>query len=196
VYQHLDDYIGKLLLQKETEQYLNSACDGLMESIDAKDQSTFIHDVFEAEFMKTFKGPDGEKLFIDCADECHLAFSLCVDHFNTNGLHKQGPSTSSGIIAMACLNLSIQICYKPEYLYLCGIIPGPHAPHGHPLNHNLMLLIDDLTATWQKGVLPMDSHAFQGTYCSCHCCLSVMWHERSHALLSIQVINTLVVSVS
>jgi hypothetical protein len=101
---------------------------------------------------------------------------------------------------MACLNLPIEIHYKPEYLYLCGIIPGPHAPHGHSLNHYLTLLINDLTASWQKGVL----------YCGQPCMprdvllmlllfaksVISLWHKRLHALPSVQAINTLVVSVS
>ena len=152
VYQHLDDYIGSLLSQKETEQYLDGACDDLMETIATNDKPTFVHDVFEAAFLKTFKGPDGGKLFVDRSGECRLAFSICVDFFNTQGSSKRSQTASTGIIALACLNLPIEIRYKPEYMYLCGIIPGPHAPHNHALNYYLKPLVDDLEVSWQKGV--------------------------------------------
>jgi hypothetical protein len=37
-------------------------------------------------------------------------------------------------------------------MYLCGIIPSPHAPHGAALQYYLVPLIDDLMASWVRGV--------------------------------------------
>ena len=152
VYCHIDDYIASLLSRKELEEHLDRACDDLAESLDADEQTTFVHDIFESKFMKTFKGPDEKQPFVYRSGECRLAFSLCVDHFNVGGMRKRGPSVSSGIIALACLNLPLNIRYKPEYMYLAGIIPGPRAAHGAALNHYLKPLIDDFEESWRKGV--------------------------------------------
>jgi hypothetical protein len=95
IYHHLNDYIGSLLSQKGIELELDLPCDDPMESIAANnDPPTFVHNIFEAEFMRTFRGPDGNHLFVYCQGECHLAFSLCIDFFNVGGLHTYMGSNS------------------------------------------------------------------------------------------------------
>ncbi|KIO03365.1 hypothetical protein M404DRAFT_89549, partial [Pisolithus tinctorius Marx 270] len=90
----------------------------------------------EAEFLHQFTGPQPGKLFINRGDEGCYAFALHVDFFNPEGMHQHGVTISSGIISMACLNLPLDICYKPENLYLAaGIIPGPKQPSLEKLNH-------------------------------------------------------------
>ena len=56
----------------------------------------------------------------------------------------RGASTSSGIISMACLNLPLDVRYKPENMYLAGIIPGPKQPSLENLNHYIRPLIAQL----------------------------------------------------
>ncbi|TFK72422.1 hypothetical protein BDN72DRAFT_869515 [Pluteus cervinus] len=53
---------------------------------------------------------------------------------------------------MACLNIPLEIRYKPENLYLAGIIPGPVEPHGDRTNHYIRPLIEDLAVSWHRGV--------------------------------------------
>jgi hypothetical protein len=53
---------------------------------------------------------------------------------------------------MACLNLPLDIRYKPENMYIAGIIPGPHKPSLTELNHYIRPLINDLHASWTRGV--------------------------------------------
>ncbi|TFK45236.1 hypothetical protein OE88DRAFT_1640188 [Heliocybe sulcata] len=53
---------------------------------------------------------------------------------------------------MACLNLPYDIRYKPENMYLAGIIPGPREPHLTDLNHYVRPLVDDMSMSWSKGV--------------------------------------------
>ena len=50
---------------------------------------------------------------------------------------------SLGIIAMACLNLPADVRYKPENMYLAGIIPGPEEPKLELLNYYQEPLIRD-----------------------------------------------------
>lgn len=52
---------------------------------------------------------------------------------------------------MACLNLPVDIRYKPENMYL-SIIPGPQQPHHMGLNHYLRPLIDDMVVSWKNGI--------------------------------------------
>ncbi|KAG2746128.1 hypothetical protein P692DRAFT_20739319 [Suillus brevipes Sb2] len=90
---------------------------------------------FKAQFLHQFRGPEPGLLFIDRGEEGHYAFALHVDFFNPEGMNLHGASTSSGIISMACLNLPSDIRYKPENMYLAGIIPGPKQPSLEHLNH-------------------------------------------------------------
>ncbi|KIJ65076.1 hypothetical protein HYDPIDRAFT_57405, partial [Hydnomerulius pinastri MD-312] len=55
-------------------------------------------------------------------------------------------------ISMACLNLPLDIRYKPENMYLAGIIPGPKQPSLENLNHYIRPLMLDLAASWERGV--------------------------------------------
>ena len=53
---------------------------------------------------------------------------------------------------MVCLNLPANMCYKPENIYLAGIILSPHKPSINEVNHFLCPLIDELLGLWQDGV--------------------------------------------
>lgn len=152
VYHHLDDFVGSLLSREDLEKHIDDACDNLKSSVDKNEEVPhFVHDIFQAPFMRKFDGPDN-KLFIDRGEEGRLAFSLSVDGFNTEGLRKRGASSSSHIISLACLNLPYSIRYKPENMFLAGIIPGPHSPTETELNHYLTPLVDDMEASWKNGV--------------------------------------------
>lgn len=48
------------------------------------------------------------------------------------------------MIVMACLNIPSKLRYKPENLYLVGIIPGPDEPALERLNHYMRPLVSDL----------------------------------------------------
>lgn len=100
------------------------------------------------------KGPEGasETLFIDRGDEGRYAFAMNVDFFATEGMRTRGPHTSCGIISLACLNLPVDIRYKPENMYLAGVIPGPSEPSKTELNHYIRPLVDDMSTSWTRGI--------------------------------------------
>ncbi|KAE9400325.1 hypothetical protein BT96DRAFT_819473, partial [Gymnopus androsaceus JB14] len=93
-----------------------------------------VENVFEAAFIKDFKGPDG-KLFVDCGDKICLAFSMHVDFFNPNGITQCGAHNSIGVISCANLALDPLIQYLLENMFVGGIIPGPNEPSANELDH-------------------------------------------------------------
>src|SRR6266436_317065 len=55
VYHHFHDYLAGLLSRPDLEQLMDKSCDDLMESLN-QPRPTFVGDVFEAEFLRTFEG--------------------------------------------------------------------------------------------------------------------------------------------
>ena len=132
---------------------MDQSCDRLASSVSAgSPKPHFMQNPFEADFLHEFHSPDLDKLFIDCGNEGHYAFTLHVDFFNPEGMNLCGAWSLSSIISMACLNLPLEIQYKPENMYLAGVIPGPRQPSLESLNHYLRPLIQDLADSWEHGV--------------------------------------------
>lgn len=151
VYHSFHDYLAGLLSRSDLETTMDQVCDDFMESRN-QPNATFIKNAFDADFLKTFKGPDGERLFLDRGDEGRYIFTLNIDFFNPEGMNIRGPSTSCGIISMACLNIPVDQRYKPENMYLAGIIPGPVEPHNQELNHYIRPLMTDMEISWRRGI--------------------------------------------
>ena len=106
----------------------------------------------DAKFLRSFSGQDG-KLFCATPDgEARLTFSLFVDFFATEGMKERGAHTSLGIVALACLDLPIELRYKPEYMYLVCIIPGPNEPTLAQLNHYIDPIVTVMLESWHKGI--------------------------------------------
>ena len=150
IYHDFKNYLGSLLSQPDIKILMDLSCDHLQGSLSL--QPHLIKNPFEAQFLQNFWGPDSNKLFVDWGAEGHYAFSLHVDFFNPEGMIIWSLSTSCGIISMACLNLPKDIWYKPENLYLAGIIPGSKQPSLENLNHYLRPLINDLVPAWDQGI--------------------------------------------
>lgn len=149
VYHHFADYLAGLLSQHEEE--MDKACDDGVQFLHHP-PPTFINSIFDADFIRTFKGPDSKHFFIDRpGKEGRYLFTLNVDFFNVEGMRIRGASSSCGIIALACLNLPLDIRYKPENMYL-AIIPGPVEPSLTDLNHYMRPIIDDMVDAWQNGI--------------------------------------------
>jgi hypothetical protein len=143
------EYLVRLLANKSTEQLCDSACDNALTSL--RDGDADMRNVFQGEFMRTFEGPVPGKLFIDRGDKVRLAFAMHVDFFNPNGVRVSANSDSIGVISLANLNLPACVRYRPENVFLVGIIPGPRKPVETEINHFIRPIIDEFEIGWERG---------------------------------------------
>ena len=151
VYHHFHDYMASLLAKPRFEDLLDKPCDNIMQDLQGSAPSV-LKDVWDGEFLCTMEGLRAGTLFVDRQGKGCLLFSLNIDFFNIEGNWQWNATTSCSIISCACLNLPLDIHYKPENMYLACIVPGPIEPSGDQLNHFLEPLIDELIDSWEKGV--------------------------------------------
>ncbi|PPQ81527.1 hypothetical protein CVT26_011045 [Gymnopilus dilepis] len=142
------DYVGNLVSRPGYEDLLDDHCG---KSLD------LMSDIGDGDFLRDFKGPDGTT-FGSTSEEGRYAFSLCVDFFNPFSNRQAGQKYSVGIVSVACLNLPPSLRYKPENMFLAGIIPGPNEPPTDTINHYLCPLVDDLVDFWDPGIWYTKTH--------------------------------------
>jgi hypothetical protein len=139
------DWFAGLLSRRGYEERMDSAW-----QLKASEDS-IMHDVFDGEYVRNFKGPDGRSFGLG-GEEGRYVFSLSVDFFNPYTNKQSGKKSSVGLISVVCLNLPPSMHYKPENMFLSGVIPGPKEPPLTALNHYLKPLVDDLIDFWEAGV--------------------------------------------
>jgi len=156
-YHSFNDYVASLLAREDIETLCDNICDETLDALCHGDPQ-FMRTVFDASFVRSFPGPTTDpttgqpQLFSHREGELRLIFSLSIDGFPAEGSRKRSAAYSCGIITMMCLNLPLNLCSKPEYMYVAGIIPGPTEPHDVQLNHYIRPLIDELTLSYERGV--------------------------------------------
>lgn len=150
-YHDFHDYLAGLLSRPDIERMMDRACDEALVA-STLPRPPFVTGCLEADFVRTFEGPEKGVLFINRNGKGRYLFALNVDFFAVEGLNPRSPSASCGIISMACLNLDIEIRYKPENMYLAGVIPGPNEPHLEELNFYLRPLMNDMVDSWDLGI--------------------------------------------
>ncbi|RDB28285.1 hypothetical protein Hypma_001411 [Hypsizygus marmoreus] len=143
------DYLAQSLADPEVERLSKQACDDAMINIDTPPDETT--NIFNAQFMKSFEGPVPGQLFVDRGVKVRIAFAMHVDFFNPNGTKRRGNHDSIGIISLANLNLPETIRYRPEHIFLVGVIPGPKECNLEEINHFIRPVIDQLEIGWKRG---------------------------------------------
>ena len=116
-----------------------------------------MHDIFNGEILQNFKGPDGHHFSLGNG-EGRYVFSLSVDFFNPLSNKQAGKKASVGVINLTCLNLPPHLRYKPENIFLAGVIPGPHEPPLTAINNFLRPLVDHFLDFWDPGVYYNRTH--------------------------------------
>ena len=152
IYNRMKQWLGRMLCRPSIEQFLDR--DLISDTtLGGGDAPAITHDIWDGHVLRDFLGPDG-KPFISPRfnGEGRYVFSLCMDGFNPFLNKEAGKKVSTGAIYMVCLNLPPAERYKIENMFLVGIIPGPHEPSVHQINHLLRPLVDDLKDFWEPGV--------------------------------------------
>lgn len=145
----LPDHFARCLADPTYVEQSKQACDLAFATAQTGVEPDSLQNVFEGEFMKDFKGPDG-KSFVDRGDKIRLAFSMHVDFFNPDRITHRGATKSLGVISCANLALHPSIRYLPEYMYMC-IVPGPNEPPEDELDHYIQPVIEQFVRAWRPG---------------------------------------------
>lgn len=147
VHQTLKEWVGRLLSRPEIDAALD------VQYVSPKDG--FMYDIFDGSVLQNFKAADGT-LYIDRAaappGTRRLVFGLGVDGFNPFGNVIAKKKASSTGIYFILFDLPPDLRYRPENMYLVGVIPGPNHPHLEQINNALQLVVDDFLPFWSPGV--------------------------------------------
>lgn len=110
----------------------------------------FLADIFDGRIWKEWQYVDGQPYL---ASPRNYAFMLNVDWFQPfkHSLY------SVGALYMVLMNLPRSERFKPENVFLVGVIPGPHEPKLN-INSYLQPLVAELNVLW-KGGISVESHS-------------------------------------
>jgi len=145
LHQSLKSWFGALICRPGMEDLLDR-------DVLAEGRKSTISDIFGGTVLQGFLGPDGLPFLPSRGSEGRYVFGLSVDAFNPFLNKQAGKKASSTAIYMVCLNLPPSIRYKPENMYLAGIIPGPREPSLTQINHLLEPLVEELLEFWTPGI--------------------------------------------
>ena len=147
------DWFGRFITLPNIEAYGDRFCDDIAEREDAPPDKS---EVSHGNFLYHLKDGDGQLFVADRGEEGRWLFLLHGDFFNIEGNHIRGKASSTGVMALTCLNLPLDIRNDPAYIYIPGIIQGPCEPNAKDAEHRHYLrpLITDLEAAYSRGLQP------------------------------------------
>lgn len=148
LYQEMKHWLARLLSRDNLEDMMDAILKrAVKEALEA------MLDIWDAPVLRELVLSDGTR-FVDAPPgEARLVFGLSVDGFNPFQSKTAKQSVSVTAIYMYCLNLPPHLRYRPENMYLVGVIPGPKKPKmDWEINHFLRPLVDELLEFWNSGV--------------------------------------------
>lgn len=119
-----------------------------------------MRDIRDGTHLAGLKGPDGKVFMNPDCQELRLAWSFSTDWFNPFHNYAAGKSASVGSIAMTCLNLPPTFRYKPECVFLVGLIPGAEEPKEDLVNNFLDVVVDQLERSYKHGTYYSTTYIF------------------------------------
>lgn len=150
LYHDMKQWFGRMLCRPGMEQVMDEYPNKLKPQL----RNGELRDIWDANALRHFTFSDGEGFYPRNLEkpESRYAFSLCMDSYNPYQSKAAGKQVSATAMYMACLNLPPLLRYRPENIYLVGIIPGPGKPSIDEINHVLSPLVGDLLLFYDPGV--------------------------------------------
>lgn len=142
--QDLKQWVGRLLSRPALEEQIFKAF--------RRPRKEYMEDMWDAGHLSKVLLTKGERFLPGPANEMRLAFSFSMDSFNPYHMKEAKQTVSSTAIWLILLNLPPHLRYRPENMFLAGIIPGPKKPSLSDINHSLKLLVDVLLEFFEPGV--------------------------------------------
>ena len=142
--QDLKQWVGRLLSRPAVEENIFKAF--------RRPRKEYMEDMWDARHLSKILLTNGERFLPGPADEMRLAFSFSMDSFNPYHMKEAKQTVSSTAIWLILLNLPSHLRYRPENMFLAGIIPGPRKPSLSDIDHSLKLLVDILLEFFEPGV--------------------------------------------
>jgi hypothetical protein len=127
--QDLKQWVGWLLSRPTIEEEVFKAF--------RRPRKERMEDAWDAKHLCKVLLKKGERFLPGPIDETRLAFSFSMDSFNPFHMKEAKQTVSSTAIWLVLLNLPPHLRYRPENMFLAGIIPGPRKPslfRRQPLN--------------------------------------------------------------
>jgi Transposase family tnp2 len=143
--QDLKQWVGRLLSRPWIEEHVFTAF--------RRPRKEYMEDMWDAGHLCKILLKKGERFLPGPANETRMAFSFSMDSFNPYHMKEAKQTVSSTAIWLILLNLPPHLRYRPENMFLAGIIPGPRKPSLSDINHSLKLLVDVLLEFFDPGVL-------------------------------------------
>lgn len=134
VHQDFKAWMGRLLARKGIEDHLDNR--------PHQRTSNAIDDIWQSDIFLSLKDSSGNNFHSGPQSEGRLVFSISVDGFDPFGNKTAKQSVSDTGIWLVLLNLPWYLRYRPENMYLAGIIP-PQKPSTHKINPYLQLVVND-----------------------------------------------------
>lgn len=113
--------------------------------------SHIMTDIAHGRRVRTLRGPDGKPFLEATDDELRLIWTYSMDWFNPFYNKAAGKSASVGSITLACVFLPPSLRYRPEFLYLAGVVPGPREPDYDQINHFTTPIVRKFLRMWRDG---------------------------------------------
>ena len=143
--QDLKQWVGRLLSRPTIEDLVLKAF--------RRPRKEYMEDMWDARHLCRILLKKGEHFLPGPTNETRMAFSFSMDSFNPYHMKEAKQTVSSTAIWLTLLNLPPHLRYRPENMFLAGIIPGPRKPSLSDINHSLKLLVDVLLEFFEPGVL-------------------------------------------